>query len=325
MSKKTTVWLMTAATLVLLGCILFAGILSTLSWDFTKLSTVKYETNTYDFSESFGDISIDISTADIVFAASDNERCKVECYETTAEQHFVAVEEDTLVIKLMDHKAWYDYIAVNFGTPRITVYLPKTEYGSLFIHEHTGDVKIPGEFTFRDANISLRTGDVDISASASGIMKLQTSTGDICAESISAGALDLTVSTGRVTVSDAACRDDVTLSVSTGKAYLTNVSCKNMISSGNTGDLTLDNVTAAETFSIERSTGDVKLNDCDAAEIVVKTGTGNVTGSLRSEKVFLTQTDTGKVAVPATTGGGRCQVTTSTGDILLQTTPQPSA
>ena len=80
----------------------------------------------------------------------------------------------------------------------------------------------------------------------------------------------------------------------------------------------MKDVIAANRFSIERSTGDVKFTRCDAAEIFVKTNTGNVTGSLLTDKVFLTDTDTGSVTVPKTATGGRCEIETDTGNIKIE-------
>ena len=319
MRTRTKVWLVIATTLVLLGCILFAGVMSTLRWDFMKLSTVKYVTNAYEVSEAFDGISIKTDTTDIVFALSDNGNCKVECYEEETSRHFVTVEDNTLVIKMNDSKSWYDYIGMNFGSPKIIIYLPVTEYGSLFINGDTGDVEIPNDFMFKDVDISLGTGDVNFCASASEMIKMKMSTGDICVENISAGALELSVSSGKVTVLGVSCEGDVTVGVSTGKAYLTDIACESVISSGSTGDISLNNVIATEKFSIERSTGDVNFISCDAAEIYVKTDTGDVTGNLLSNKVFITDTDTGSVNVPKTVGGGRCEITTDTGDIKIKT------
>ena len=73
-----------------------------------------------------------------------------------------------------------------------------------------------------------------------------------------------------------------------------------------------------KSFTIERSTGNVKFDRSDAAEIFVKTNTGNVTGSLLTDKVFTTQTDTGDVSVPKTVTGGRCEIKTDTGDIKIK-------
>ena len=59
------------------------------------------------------------------------------------------------------------------------------------------------------------------------------------------------------------------------------------------------------------------MDACDAAEIVVKTDTGDVTGTLLTEKVFMVKTDTGDVDVPRSVTGGACEITTDTGDIRV--------
>lgn len=232
MEKKIKIWLLIAISLVLIGCILFVGVMSMLEWDFTKLSTTKYETNTYEVSDAFDGISIDTTTADIVFVLSDNGKCRVECHEEEKAKNSVTVEEGILNIKLVYERA--GYFGLNIGSPKITVYLPKTEYTSLLIDESTGDIEIPKDFSFNNVDISLSTGDVNFNASASEMIKIKTSTGDIRVENISAGTLDLSVSTGKVTVSSVTCEGDITVGVSTGKAYLTDIACKNVISSGST-------------------------------------------------------------------------------------------
>ena len=64
-------------------------------------------------------------------------------------------------------------------------------------------------------------------------------------------------------------------------------------------------------------TVDLKMNGTSDASITVTTDTGDVRGSLLTDKVFLTETDTGDIDVPKTTTGGRCQITTNTGDIKI--------
>ena len=321
MSERRKIGLVIASSLVLIGGIIFGSVMTMLNWDFTKLSTTKYETNTYEIDEEFSNISIVTDTADMVFVPSENAKSSVVCYEQKNAKHSVTVRNGTLVIEVVNTKKWYEYIGINFGTPKITVSIPQGEYITLSVKSSTGDVEIPKEFTFESMDISESTGNVKNDASASGTIKIKTSTGDIRVENISAGALDLSVSTGSVTISEVVCEGNVKIRVSTGKTALTDITCKNVTSSGNTGGFSLKNVIAAEKFSIERSTGDVKLDSCDAAEIVIKTDTGDVKGSLLSNKVFITQTDTGRVDVPKTGIGGRCEITTDTGNIHI-TIPQ---
>ena len=289
-----------------------------LQWDFTKLSTVKYESNDYEIGENYKNISIITDTADIVFAPSENAKTSVVCHEQKNVKHSVTVKDGTLVIALIDTRKWYEHIGINFGTPKITVSIPQGEYGTLSVKSSTGDVEIPKAFTFQSIDVSENTGNVTSYASALEVIKIKTSTGAIRVENASAGMLDLSVSTGKVTVSNVTCQGDVKINVSTGKTNLTDTTCKNVISSGDTGDLSLKNVIAAERFSVSRSTGDVKFSGCDAGELSVTTDTGDVTGSLLTDKVFITQTDTGRVDVPKTTTGGRCEIITDTGDITFK-------
>lgn len=317
MSKVTKKWLVAAVCLVIIGSVIFAAAMTAYKWDFTKLGTVRYETATHSISEDFADIAIDTDTADIIFALSDDGMCKVICYEQENEKHSVEVRDGTLSIDVVCEKEWYEYIGVNFGTPRITVYLPESEYSSLCIKESTGDIKIPAEFEFESIDITASTGDVENYACASGAVTIETDTGDIRVKDISAAELKLSVSTGKVVVDSVTCEGNIEINVSTGDAQLTDARCKDFLSNGNTGDLILENVIAAGNFSIERSTGDVKFDNCDAGEIFIETDTGDVTGSVLSDKIFITETSTGDVNVPESISGGRCEITTSTGDIKI--------
>ena len=298
MRRSVIIWLVVAASLVIIGCAIIGGTMAMLTWDFTKLSTNKYTTNEYEVTERFQGISIITDTADVTFSPSESEKTLVVCQEHQKVAHSVTVEDGTLVIRLVDTRKWYEYIGINFGKTQITVCLPQSEYGKIAVQASTGDVTIQKNFKFESIDISLSTGDVKNYASASDILKIKTTTGDIRVENISAKTVDLFVSTG--------------------DTYLTDIQCDNLISKGSTGILHLKHVIAKEKFAIERETGDVKFDCCDAAEILVETDTGNVTGGLLSSKVFITETSTGKINVPKTTTGGKCEITTDTGDIKLE-------
>ncbi len=130
-------------------------------------------------------------------------------------------------------------------------------------------------------------------------------------------ALKISGSTGDISIRQMAA-DTLNLSTSTGTVKLSDVSCQNIRSKSNTGDITLKNVTAAEKISVTLDTGDVVFDGADAEEIYVKTDTGDITGTLLREKVFITKTSTGTINVPKSTTGGRCELITSTGNILIK-------
>ena len=314
MTKKAKIWLTIGASLLLIGIIIFGG---AMKWDFKKLFTTKLETNSYTLTDSFNDISIKTSTADVRFALSDSSNASVVCNEQKNLNHTVSVKDGTLTIELNDTRKWYEHISFGVRNASITVYLPAGEYGALLVKLSTGDTEISKGFSFKSIDVCASTGDIKNCASAKELIKLKASTGDISIENASCNYLDLSVSTGKTTALNVNCKNDISASVSTGKSSFTEITCNSFTSNGNTGDIELNNVVASSSLSINRSTGDVKLNGCDGGEIYITTDTGNVKGSLLSEKVFIVSTDTGKKQVPNTITGGRCEITTDTGDIII--------
>lgn len=310
-------WLIGAAALVLIGILVVVGAMGMSRWEFSAFSTGRYETSVVEIQDAFLNIDIRSDTEDIEFLSADDGTCRVVFYERENERHTASVRDGTLSIEVTDTGKWYESFSLfSFGSPRITIYLPQTAYAALSIENSTGDIVMPEDFTFESAGISGDTGDVDWSASA-GSVRIELSTGDIRIHDVFAEQLALSVSTGRVDVSSAACEGDVSVGVSTGKTVLSGVSCKTLVSTGSTGDIMLENVIASEAISLKRSTGDVSLERCDAQELSIITDTGDVSGSLLSEKVFIVQSDTGSIDVPKTASGGRCEITTETGNIAI--------
>ena len=273
-------WYTIATILAAVGLVMFVVVMSINKWDFTKLSTVEYENNLHELTEDFSNIKIDTDTADIVFEKSEDDTCRVECYEDANCRHEVKVEDGTLVISVDDQRKWYHYISLSFNSgAKIKVYLPKSEYDKLGINASTGDVRIDC-MTFNDIEIEISTGDISVNS--------------------------------------VVCVNDIKVKVSTGDVYLTDVTCSNLNSKGSTGDTTLKKVVASEKFNIKRSTGDVKFEDCDASEIKAETSTGSVKGNFLTSKIITAKSNTGVVDVPKNTEGGKCEITTSTGDIIIK-------
>lgn len=277
MSRRTKGWLIAAASLILVGCILFTGVMTVLKWNFRKLATDEYETNTYTLTAAFTNVSVDVRTADVVFAPSADGSVSVVCYEEIKTKHTVAVEGDTLVIQAPRTK-WYRNMGVHLDGPKITVYLPAGTYDNLMVTAITGDVTIPDDFSFASADVNVTTGDIIGSANVAGAMTLHVTTGDVA---------------------------------------LTGVTCGDLTVGATTGDVKLKNVIASGAFSIKCSTGNVTFDACDAATLKVKVTTGNIIGTLLTAKVFDAHATTGNVSVPQTTTGGKCKLSATTGNIRI--------
>lgn len=258
--RKTKKWLTAAAWLVGVGCLLFVLAMTLKGWDFTKLSTVYFETETHAVSEPFSNIRLETRTADIVIVPSEDDMCRVICHEPEDDKYTVSVRNDTLVISEADERKWYEHIGIVFETTDVRVELPMGEYGALTIDGTTGDIDISEDFRFDCADISLTTGDIRLSG----------------------------------------------------------IGCRELNVQSTTGETVFENVIVDGTLAVEKSTGSVILTDADAGEIVIDTSTGDVRGTVLSEKVFDVQTSTGSVDVPQSGSGGKCRIRTSTGDIKIK-------
>ena len=317
MNKTMKKWFIAAAILIFSGLILFSAVMSVYGWDFSRLGSENYETNTKIIAEDFKDISINTKTSDILFLPSEDGECRVVCYEEKKAAHEVYVEDGALRIDINDERAWYDLVGFGFQSPKITVYLPKDEYGTLTLNATTGDVDLPKDFSFKAMDLALTTGDVKSAALVEEKAKITLSTGDVRIENTRLGSLELSMSTGRLGLFGVVCLGDINVSHTTGDARLNGVDCRSLIMDGSTGDTDMTGVIAEKEFRITTSTGDVEFSACDAAEIFIKTDTGDVEGSLLSEKVFIISTTTGDIEVPKTDKGGRCEIITTTGDIEI--------
>jgi DUF4097 and DUF4098 domain-containing protein YvlB len=280
MKKKTMIWVIAAIILLLAGSAISAASLSLNDWDFGRLATVKTVTNRHQIGEDFSSISIIADTEDIRILPSPDTIANVVFTESEKQKHSATVMDETLNISVNDTREWYDKIGIfSDEDPSITLYLPKNTYRLLKIDSDTSDISISSDFTFNDIKISVTTGDIEIE--------------------------------------NVTCTENIDLNVTTGDIELSGISCNNLKSTGSTGEMEMQNVIAQNTFNITRTTGDIELESCDAAEITVTTDTGDVSGSLKSGKIFVTSTDTGIVKVPKTSSGGKCEITTDTGNIIF--------
>ena len=305
-----------AVIFIALGAVAFVGALAFSGWDFEMLSTENYVTNEYTVSENFKNITVIDNTADVTLLTSSEGEVKVVCYEDENEKHTVFTESDTLFIKKVKNKKWYQYIGISFKSPKVTVYIPEGEYERLSVELDTGDLSLPEGFIFESVKLESDTGDVSFAATVRSRAEIETDTGKVTFSG-SAKSLDISCETGNITLTPNATLGDIELDVDTGKISLSAVRCDSLKIESDTGSVTLRDVIATGNFGIETDTGKVTFDACDAANITVKTDTGDVRGTLLSKMHFIAKSRTGDVNVPETVSEKTCRINSSTGDIKI--------
>ena len=328
-------WIIVAIVLTALGAAIFTGALFAARFDFSKFSWGDREMTEkeYQVTRDFRSIDIRTDVTDIEFKVSPDGIFKAVAKEPAKMTHKVEVVDGTLRIESVDERKWFEHLW-GWKAPSMTIYLPAKDpgYEMLRIDNNTGDVRIPKDFCFIGVEAETTTGDVTYSGQTLGVLKIKTSTGDIRANDFFAYAMDLSVSTGKITLRNGAVpgnllssvpavsSGEVTIHVGTGSVEIEEFTCGCFSSTGSTGSIRLKNFKAHYDVSIQRNTGDIHLENVDSLQgsITLKTSTGDIRGTLSSGKIFTAKSSTGHVRVPDSTAGGKCEITTSTGDIDIR-------
>ena len=317
MNRRLRKLIPAALILLVVGALIMVAAMFSMKFDFRRLGTRRTVTNTYTPAGDFEDILIGIDTAELTFLPSEDGKLKVICVEEEGMQHVVAVSDGTLSIQAVDTQRWHEKIGVGGEKTSVTVYLPKKEYDALTLKTSTGDVTVPAAFRFRSVLMTGSTADIDFRAFTEGNVSIRISTGDISLDGLKADSLDLTASTGHIRVSASVIAGSVKVQTSTGEVGFTDLNCADARVKTTTGEVDLTRVLASASLRIETDTGDVSFDRSDAPEVRVETDTGDVTGTLLTPKAFEADTHTGRVKLPSSEPGGRCELKSDTGDFEI--------
>lgn len=276
---------------------------------------VSSKSNTYTIDKAFTNISIDGMECNIKLIPSDDNKYKVVCRESDKIYHSVSVENDTLFIKRNDNREWYEHFGIYWSDMEVSVYLPENNYGELYAKSLSGEIVIPETFSFDSADVQSTSGNVRFLASVNGEMTVNTVSGELYVGKSKPSKLTAESVSGCVTVENIVAQDFVNVKAISGEIKMSEIRCQSITANTTSGGLSLSDVVTREKIQIESVSGNVDLNRCDAASLWLKTTSGNIYGTLLSEKFFVTNTLSGNVSVPHSPSGGKCEVTTTRGNI----------
>lgn len=274
------------AALIVAGALLIVGLgmaavsLVSVGSDYNKLVKQNtYEEKTYDVTEDFKNISMEIGSHDINILRSDDKDAHFVCSESDQIKYDVQVKNNTLFIKEKANKI-FNFSFVFDQYPIVSkLYLPKDTYEIVSCRLGSGDITITEKFSFDELSFKVGSGDI--------------------------------------VVSDASCKNKFSADASSGKLKITNtLSQGSFYARTGSGDIDL---TACEgmTFEVKTGSGDISLSSCDGTSISMSTGSGDITGTVKTAKTFDAKAGSGDVRVPVDGNGGTCTIRTGSGDIKI--------
>ena len=160
MKKGTIIALIVAISLIIVG-----GTVLVLGLSFARGSEPQsvLTEHTVPVRESFESILIDTQDCGVEFVPySGTADAHIVLRQREDVSHQILVADGTLKIEMHDDRDWTDYVGIfpAIESMEMKIYLPEKQYESLIVYTDTGDVKVPGELSVKEATIRTDTGEV---------------------------------------------------------------------------------------------------------------------------------------------------------------------
>ena len=336
MKKSKKVWMITAASCMVVGGILAVSAIAASmgevpqtsaeedapTWggiDFSQFSTVSYEMKTYSITDRFSNLEINTGWQNVSFLPAEDGKCRVECAENEDLTYTVKVEGDTLRVIQNDNSQWYDKVGVfSPENAQVTIYLPQGEYGQLSVVTSSGNIAVPSGLTFSSAIVKATSGEVGVKSEITENLEAESSSGNIVVEGFKGKTFSAAAISGNITASGIEAQEQVSRQATSGEVGLSSCWAKEISLSCTSGDVALNDTRAQEKMEVQTTSGNVALSACDAEDIRIQTSSGDVGGSLLSEKRFAVQTSSGDVVVPDSPQASQiCQIITTSGNVAF--------
>ena len=299
MRTEKKVAIIVAVMMVILGSVMAASAFRTAEAEMkTSYKDEDYQEKKIEIAESFDDIEIKLLDRDLEILRSSDNKAYFECREGKRAKFEAYVSGGTLKVEEeLESKVFnIDGLfvdGINFDTK---LYLPKDSYNNLTVSLGSGDINSKENFSFRDIDVVVGSGDVYLSNLASEEVKGKTGSGQVWFYDSKAKRVQIKSGSGDIAVENLACERTFEAEVSSG-------------------DVTLTEVTASQSFDVSTGSGDITLRSCDSMNINMKSGSGKIRGSVKTAKSFDAKSGSGDVNVPESGNGGNCVIRTGSGDI----------
>ena len=341
MKKAIKITILIAVGLVVLGLGMVFVSVAAGGFDIRNVAQTRtYKENTYQITEDFENLDLDILSNNLQILPSEDGTTKFVCYEADDVKFVVKVENRTLMIEEEVEKDFSSIFNFEFNFEEQTnkLYLPKEQYANFDLKLFSGDFSSNESFTFKDVNLDVSSGDMFLSGITARNLSVDVSSGDAGLSGINTENLTVDVSSGRIDIENTKVAEVLKMKGSSGSASLTKVECMEAdvkIGSGSivitdfksatgldihvsSGSANMNNVVSDGYFRVKTGSGSIEMESCDGKEMNLETSSGSIEGTLKTGKVFTTKVSAGDIAVPDDDpNGGTCYARTGAGDIEI--------
>ncbi|MBQ3795959.1 MAG: DUF4097 family beta strand repeat protein [Butyrivibrio sp.] len=260
--------------------------------------TVEYQEQTKEITEAFDDIDIDVKDQDLYIKKSTDKRAYFICSESKNIKYNVSVSGKTLKIEEKSENKLWHFSFGDMDSHPAQLYLPEDKYNNLKAHVGSGDMYLQESFELGNVDLKVGSGNIYLDKVIADAVNLKTGSGQIWFTGSQTVSTSIHSGSGDLTAQDIACKKGFSVDTGSGKLFLSNV-------------------TSTESFYAKASSGDIFLESCDSIKMELRSGSGDITGSIKTAKTFDAHAGSGDVRVPTDGNGGNCLIKTGSGDIEI--------
>lgn len=300
MKKSTKIALIVAGACIAFGAMLFFFGLLFVRFDLSYVNSQRFLESTFEVDKEFDSISVKDMECDVRIVASTDGECRVECINSDRIFTTVEVEDGVLTVERKDERRWYECIGIWWNyEPTLYIYLPQSEYTSLYVHTVSGDIDVPSDFTFADVSVYSTSGGISVVCHTLEGLTVESTSGDVAVRNAEGGSFKVKTTSGDMEISDV-----------TASEFFVNTT---------SGDVEIYKATSDGMMKVSSVSGDIDMKRADAAELLLDSVSGDINAILLSAKDFVTDTTSGDVNVPhPDTNAGKCSASTTSGDIYIR-------
>ena len=323
--------------LVLVG--LTVSIIALASCGFDLRKSEALITESFDITEDFEKIVTDLSgmSCDLTVKRSEGESASIKLCHTERNRISYGVKDGVLTVKSDDQRRWYDKI-MNFTTLSVTLSLPEKDFDSLTHRGTSGDVRI-SDLSLGSLDIDTTSGDIYLrSVNATKAVSLECTSGECEIEKLCAAALTMDLTSGDFDIRSLCVTGDVKINATSSDIEIENADIGSLLINATSSDIELAGLKAGSAVNLEATSGEIELKEVivgdkltvdttsgditlirsDAASYYLKSGSGDVEGSILTRKNFKASSTSGSAITPDSDyTAGICEIKTTSGDIRI--------
>ena len=318
MKNKKNIAVICALVMIFVGALMAVLSLASIDFRLSDINPITYSCEEHTFREHFWMVSVEGKNANVSLLPSEDNVCRVEFDRSKNITYEVYIEKGCLTVKRVDYRPWYQRIGIFLEKEQpVAVYLPKGSYSSLSVTTDEGNILLDKGVLCEIAILKSISGDIAVHGITTWKVSAEAVSGNILLASDTGRNVALTTASGRIQMTDIDVLD-VKVKSTDGTVEMENVNGMTLSVLTVSGEAALDSVAMSESAEIETQSGNIAFRDLNVAGLSLRTGSGNVAGTLLFNMNYLIDAASGEVSVPGSNPlAGTCEIVTAGGDVTL--------